>query len=1671
MRNKYGFTALFHGRRTDICACDRGAFAHKDYDKANRAGKLICASKAPRAYSRVLSAGVSCVLAATLAFGMVPSEAWAEGSALAADFSASAAANADTSWYDASKTNFALKSISQLAGLSKLVSQGNDFSGKTVSLANDINAMSATISPIGTKEHPFNGTFDGASHYIDNLTIDSSADSYVGLFGYTGASSIIKDVTLGTSVKISRTVSAEQGNFLSDWGLLVGQSEGSLSNCTVKGNITLASAVVQKSEKETSVIKCIGGIAGVCYGDLTDCTFAGTIDISATSAPVSDYDEAVLVSYVGGVVGYQGDVTKSETTSTPDSHGNIYNCVNEGSGQGDKNNSIKIDTPSMAGKDRFGQEVSAQSSNVGGIAGYARGSVSACTNYGYLNVENACLVGGIVGAWRSVESTANGNYSGEGSDEGSADDPITMSECRNIGIVYARAAVGGIVGQAGTYTTITGCMNGRNKSSRETMVVGTRWNKPFVAGIVGRTYGDVSFCGNLGIVASATWADEKTRTLKGATGYYSAGIAGGILHYTKSDKATGSQVRTSPTPTAYDCYNAGGIETQAGFRARHIVGNNEGYVYDNAALDGACPDAMMTFGEISTDDDASGTASNNLICTDKVDSTTGKTIQTAAQSLKGETSMYYRYRVVKDNKEAFDYGEKTSVFEHLNSTAANNSWQTYWSQSDGSTNSGYPVLNWQTDGYTKTNLSSATLALVSNAKYTGTAAVPNVSATLNGKKLIQNVDFCVVPQEDAIERTPGATPYKATIVGIGKYEGTSTSSVAYGIDKGDLSTCTALIDSKIFNWESQKPDKVVVKNSAGGELSADSFTWELAKDATNAGMYDVNIKANETSDYEGELVGTFVIGKARLMSAVILDGKATISYLGKTYTWYSTTNSTSDDDESKIPVFEYTGYPIEPSVGGIEYLGRSLTLGKDYVVKYGDLGSEGGTSSISVSAKNIGEAGKTCYGAVMVRYAVGSNFANYENMLIKIADTGKKSTLSKDNIVVDSSVPYENRPATPVSVVYAGNTLTEGTDYVITYKNNNGVGTASYTVTGKGRFEGSISGTFEITDAPAYSFTWDIVEVDGKNVAKITGFTYHGSLTGALDIEIPSTVEGDGVTYPVTIIGENAFGGASNSDYEGTYGIYKTRIGTISVPASVTTIENFAFGATSSITSKSALEKVNFAANSQLQTIGEDAFAYCENLRSFSFPAGVTTIGKRAFYGCSKLTLLHFETVSASLPSSIANNVFNYVGSKDKPVRVVGKSNAVSAVRALATNNSNPNTTGTNGGCNFNFYVEVADLSNAVIADIDTQTIVGDDSDPITPDLKVTLGGKTLKAGTDYTVTYTNNTAAGTATATVSGLGGYIGEKSANFTIAHETVKRLSGTTRLDTMANVVKEGFETCDTVIVATSQSFPDALSASALAGAYSAPIILTDADALSKQATNRIKRLNAKKAYVMGGEAALSAQVVADLKTLGLSVERVAGDTRQDTALKSFKQVVASGKTVDTVILARADSPYDSLSISPYSYAQYAAVVLVQDDKLLSEDAVAAIKASGVKRIVMVGGDACVSDGVKTQLSGLEFERWYGQTRYETSIDIAQHELEQGMQLSCVGVATGTNFPDALAGGALIGSKRGILLLTDGADMSFADKILAPNKDSVNVCYLLGGTSAVSEGVETYLKGLFK
>ncbi|MCL2503757.1 MAG: cell wall-binding repeat-containing protein, partial [Coriobacteriia bacterium] len=307
---------------------------------------------------------------------------------------------------------------------------------------------------------------------------------------------------------------------------------------------------------------------------------------------------------------------------------------------------------------------------------------------------------------------------------------------------------------------------------------------------------------------------------------------------------------------------------------------------------------------------------------------------------------------------------------------------------------------------------------------------------------------------------------------------------------------------------------------------------------------------------------------------------------------------------------------------------------------------------------------------------------------------------------------------------------------------------------------------------------------------------------------------------------------------------------------------------------------------------------------------------------------------------------------------------------------------------------------------------------------------------------------------------------------------RVYGSNRYATAIEVSRENFASADSVVLATGMNYADALSASALAGSLEAPLLLTDPNALSPGVLAEIQRLSAAKVYIMGSTAAVSASVEGSLKDSGLSVERIAGTDRYATsAVIANKVAELEGPSfAKKAFLARGDNFADGLAVSPVAYKNKIPVILTQPTSL-PEPAVGTITSLGVADVTILGSSVAITGDVENAVKHLDtsptVRRVSGATRYETSEEIAKYASSNfSVARDFVGVATGINFPDALAGGVATGKQGGILILTHPDTLALnweaylRSGVYADVRPDIQI---YGGANVVSLDVQETLKQL--
>lgn len=456
-----------------------------------------------------------------------------------------------------------------LAKLAELVNEkAVGFAGATVTVSGPaINAGGGEWKPIGTKDHPFRGTFNGQGASITNLAIGTEgspgAQSYQGLFGYVQGT--VENVRAEGNIYTSGDyVGGIVGYYLSD-------APGKcLSNCSFNGTVSGGSNV--------------GGTAGMIQGDF------GLSSAMQNSAAVKATGDSC-----GGLVGKLWGSLYCPSTLSNEGAVSGNNCV--GGIIGTLDGQWTSDSAGVFSGRLINEGAISGGENVGGLFGKTEKPLSCSDavkagavmkNSG--TVTGGSNAGGIVGAAASITSVS-----------------FTMENTADIKCSGSNA--GGIVGSAVGAVSVSG-----GTLTNEGKVSGTTGQADAVGGIIGLAAGDVSLTPggqiiNRGAVSGAlnagglvgaakgaisiACAEEGQMTNEGAVS--AAHAAGGILGLSDGtsvsvsgvellnaniscDNAAGGIIgQASGTVTAANCYaEIGTLSSKSG-----VVGGIVGAVDDH----------------------------------------------------------------------------------------------------------------------------------------------------------------------------------------------------------------------------------------------------------------------------------------------------------------------------------------------------------------------------------------------------------------------------------------------------------------------------------------------------------------------------------------------------------------------------------------------------------------------------------------------------------------------------------------------------------------------------------------------------------------------------------------------------------------------------------------------------------------------------------------------------------------------------------------------------------------------------------------------------------------------------------------------------------------------------------------------------------------------------------
>ena len=301
-----------------------------------------------------------------------------------------------SAWYRENAASFVISDGRELWEMAKVVNAGlDDFDGKTVTLANDIDISAyADWTPIGDADTGgyFKGTFDGAGRRIAGLRLtDGAGRRTFGLFGELRGGTVKNLRLTGADLRVPRGVVFGTVCFRTD-------SASFVTDCAVFGDAEIKPDGQPEDPAGESGPAVSGGIVSENSGELLRCVSGLNFNCRprayrAAGQTFRGQDYAGIAGVNNGLVDRcvnRGGIRNDALSCGICGYNRyaIHNCVNYGT--------IRFHESSDADPD------------AAGLTGSNRNMVSNCVNFGELRLrQNAGSAGGVAG---SIPSERSGQF-------------------------------------------------------------------------------------------------------------------------------------------------------------------------------------------------------------------------------------------------------------------------------------------------------------------------------------------------------------------------------------------------------------------------------------------------------------------------------------------------------------------------------------------------------------------------------------------------------------------------------------------------------------------------------------------------------------------------------------------------------------------------------------------------------------------------------------------------------------------------------------------------------------------------------------------------------------------------------------------------------------------------------------------------------------------------------------------------------------------------------------------------------------------------------------------------------------------------------------------------------------------------------------------------------------
>lgn len=620
--------------------------------------------------------------------------------------------------------------------------------------------------------------------------------------------------------------------------------------------------------------------------------------------------------------------------------------------------------------------------------------------------------------------------------------------------------------------------------------------------------------------------------------------------------------------------------------------------------------------------------------------------------------------------------------------------------------------------------------------------------------------------------------------------------------------------------------------------------------------------------------------------------------------------------------------------------------------------------------------------------------------------------------------------------------------------------------------EGAMKNYGPVSPAPWYSaHEWLTKVVINDGVSNIGEYAFYKHYSNLQSITIPESV---------TSIEEYAFSGCSSLKditlpegltYIGRSAFYNCGMTSITIPGSVRIIYESTFDDCSNLMNVTMLEGV--------EDIGRYAFYHCINLATISIPKGLTEIGTWAFRDCRSLTSITVPEGLTSIGKGAFLDCYNLAR--------VSLSEGVQTIREDAFK-----------GCSGLMSITIPDsvtyigesafrgcfkLTNIFIPKgvegINSYTFAGCGS---LKSVSIPNGVKYIGQNAFWNCTSLTSITI-PESVTVIGASAFdncpciqyifyggtqeqwemLDNRPTCGTVIYSSpnrdILRIAGKNRAATAIEAAKHlkkknGIEKFDNIVIASGTGFADALSASYLAYKKDGPILLVDNSSIDTVTDFVNENLASDgKVFIVGGKGAVPYDVDNKITAVNGN-DSVIRLAGKNRYLTNILVLDEAGVEGEDLLVASGSGFADALSASAAKRPIFLVGTTLSEDQMMYLNS-HATDLSG--KYYVIGGNGAVSQDIEGTLKNYgTIKRLKGSNRYATSIAVAD-EFFPG-NVDTVVTANGMNFPDGLSGGPVAAAYDAPLILVTDKDYSHAVQQFA-QKGAFQLV-IMGGTGVISD-----------